>query len=291
MDTIDSWKLWTGLDRLSSYDRGTLALGSIASPVYSQDWNTLDSLGNWRSFTDNGAGQTRAHNAANEIIGITGGGVSPIYDTAGNMTSGPRADNPATRQHLAYDGWGRLVKAYNDSGGSPGSLLAAYAYDGQGRRISKTTGGNTDDFYYNEGWQLLETRRNGDPDAREQYIWDIEYIDTPSSAFAMKTPTAATPTPPTTPCTTRRTPTTASPGCSMPPERMWNTTATPHTASQACTMGTGARYPAARRWTTRSSSGGTTATRRPGRTTPEAGTTTPRWGGGGRETSPGMLMG
>jgi YD repeat-containing protein len=123
----------------------------------------------------------RTANAANEITNISQTGwISPSYDAAGNMLSGPKATTETTRLWYVYDAWGRLVEVKNDNGsGAPGTTLATYAYDGLNRRVSKATGGNTDDFFYNEGWQLLEVRRNGSSNARVQYTWDASYIDTP----------------------------------------------------------------------------------------------------------------
>jgi RHS repeat-associated protein len=123
----------------------------------------------------------RTTNAANELTDVSQTGwVDPTYDAAGNSTSGPKAGAEGTRLHYVYDAWNRLVQVKNDNGsGSPGTTLATYAYDGLNRRVSKATGGNTDVSYYNEGWQLLEVRRNGSANAREQYTWDAGYIDTP----------------------------------------------------------------------------------------------------------------
>jgi hypothetical protein len=36
-----------------------------------------------------------------------------------------------------------------------------YTYDGTARRIRKTMSDNTENFYYNASWQLLETRPAG----------------------------------------------------------------------------------------------------------------------------------
>jgi hypothetical protein len=33
-----------------------------------------------------------------------------------------------------------------------------YTYDGTARRITRTMGDKTENFYYNDSWQLLETR-------------------------------------------------------------------------------------------------------------------------------------
>jgi RHS repeat-associated protein len=106
-----------------------------------------------------------------------------VYDLAGNMVVGPKTGAGSTKLHYVYDAWNRLVAVKNDNGGSPGSTLATYAYDGLNRRVSKATGGHTDDSYFNEGWQVLETRRDGDPDAREQFVWEETYVDTPAVRF------------------------------------------------------------------------------------------------------------
>jgi hypothetical protein len=54
-----------------------------------QDW-TLDGLGNFGTFNDDGASQDRTVNEANEIESISGGWITPVYDAAGNMISGPK---------------------------------------------------------------------------------------------------------------------------------------------------------------------------------------------------------
>ena len=151
-----------------------------------QSW-TLDSLGNWRSNTTAAGTQARTANAANEIGAITGGGVDwidPVYDAAGNMTSGPKAGAETTRIHYMYDAWNRLVAVKNDSSGSPGTTIETYEYDGLNHRVQKTpNGGSSEHSYYNEGWQLLEVRVGSDRDPREQYIWDLRYIDAPVVRF------------------------------------------------------------------------------------------------------------
>jgi hypothetical protein len=35
----------------------------------------------------------------------------------------------------------------------------------------------TQDTYYNQSWQALEVRHDGDPDPIDQYIWDPRYVD------------------------------------------------------------------------------------------------------------------
>jgi hypothetical protein len=78
------------------------------------------------------------------------------------------------------------VHVYADSN-TNGSLdvgtdapVAEYRYDGLRRRIRKIVEGQAQyDYYYNESWQVLEVRKDSDPDPYEQYVWDVRYIDAP----------------------------------------------------------------------------------------------------------------
>jgi hypothetical protein len=58
---------------------------------FDQDW-TLDGLGNFSGFNDDGTSQNRTANAANEISSISGSWIDPTYDAAGNMISGSKPD-------------------------------------------------------------------------------------------------------------------------------------------------------------------------------------------------------
>jgi len=122
-------------------------------------------LGNWRGFREdpNGCGsflldQTRTHNAVNEITGISESQgpswVDPIYDAAGNMISGPKGDNPTTKIHMRWDAWNRLTAAYADNGGSVGTLIASYQYDGRNYRIRKSVAGDAIAFRKSNGVEL-----------------------------------------------------------------------------------------------------------------------------------------
>ena len=108
------------LDRLTDSDR---------ADDFDQSWG-LDGLGNFGTFDDDGASQTRTVNAANEITDITGGWITPAYDAAGNMISGPKPGDETTRIHYVYDAWNRLVAVKADDSGEPGDLIAEYEYDG-----------------------------------------------------------------------------------------------------------------------------------------------------------------
>jgi hypothetical protein len=111
---------------------------------------------------------------------------------------------------VANDAWNRLTAAYADDSGEEGDLIALYAYDGRGYRVSKAaavydegdlTGYDRTDYYYNDvaqppsavGWQCLEERfignapsplmgegwGEGDMTPHVQYLWSVVYIDTP----------------------------------------------------------------------------------------------------------------
>ena len=83
--------------------------------------------------------------------------VSPVYDSAGNMTEGPKpgslADG-ATRHHYVWDAWNRLVQIQADAEGDPGDIIATYRYacpaplagNGQHHRIVKLVRNAADDW-------------------------------------------------------------------------------------------------------------------------------------------------
>ncbi len=109
---------------LTNFNRGDLVSGnSIPLPNRTEDF-TLDALGNWKSFNDDGTSQTRTHNAANELD-TNSAGHNPTHDAAGNMTSIPSPQVPALGLTATYDAWNRLVKLSSGSG-----TLATYRYDG-----------------------------------------------------------------------------------------------------------------------------------------------------------------
>ena len=165
---------YDGLDRLIDTDRNGSAFES---------W-TLDTLGNWSSFTDGGTTTTRSADAVNQITSISGSGaVTSEYDAAGNMVVAPQPADGTKKFYLTYDAWNRLVKVEKDAVPSGRDTVATYEYDGRNYRIQKTVGSDTFDYYYNESWQLLEARLNGDADPQEQYVWVLSYIDAPVLRF------------------------------------------------------------------------------------------------------------
>jgi RHS repeat-associated protein len=204
------------LNRLIQAKRGTLsgsygAYGAPATVTHQEDYD-LEALGNWRGYKvyndgDLDLDQTRGHNSVNEIdtnddhadaagnaiAASTGDNwIDPTYDAAGNMAGAAAPSAPTTRLHFTYDAWNRLV-AYTDSSDN---VIAEYRYDGLNRRIAKLLAGDDwdrTDYYYNEGWQVLEERLAEDVDEADkddpattmrcQYVWDIRYIDAPVVRF------------------------------------------------------------------------------------------------------------
>jgi RHS repeat-associated protein len=178
--------LHSAFDEEYTYDSIDRLASATRADDFDQSW-TLDGLGNFAEFDDDGESQTRTANGVNEITGITGGWISPSYDAAGNMISGPKPGDETTRVHYVYDAWNRLVKVYDDDSGDPGDLIAEYEYDGTNRRIEKeVTGASHAHYYFNHDWQLLEERFVDEQDellASNQYVWSARYIDAPIIRF------------------------------------------------------------------------------------------------------------
>jgi RHS repeat-associated protein len=150
---------YDNLNQLTSFSQGA---------THTQNW-TLDALGNWSTFTNDGVPQTRTHNKQNQVTAV--GGNTLTFDNNGNtltvVISSPVPENHA----YAYDAWNRLVQATDNLT----STTATFAYDALDRRLSQTTGGTTTDLYYSDQWQVLEERISGA--AKAQYVWSPVYVD------------------------------------------------------------------------------------------------------------------
>jgi RHS repeat-associated protein len=181
--------------RLDNVGWGTLNSGrtALTSTFATQDWG-LDALGNWTSFDQVVGGmvdfnQTRTHNKANEVTGLTTTGnawnTGIGHDAVGNITTMPRPSDPTLSPYTCvYDTWNRLVKVSEGS-----TTVAEYEYDGLNRRIVKSlgTGAVKDHYYFNEDWQELEVRKetSGTISANplEQFVWHPYYIDALATRF------------------------------------------------------------------------------------------------------------
>jgi len=123
---------------------------------------------------------------------------TPAHDARGNTTTFPQPSDLTATYSATYDAWNRLAFVWVDSNGDGDhdageTVIARYEYDALNRRTKKHLSADTDDdfdsfkhFYYNAGWQILETRRsegeNTGPETLHpeyQYVWSQRYIDSP----------------------------------------------------------------------------------------------------------------
>jgi len=182
---------YDALSQVNDFQRGTLNADRTAmedTPRRQKDW-TYDQMGNWLQFDVEEDGedllnQTRTFNKVNEMLSISTPPsqtqwVQPQYDARGNQILMARPDSPAGAFTCRYDAWNRLVEVRDQN---DGSLVASHAYDGDHRRISKTTPEAVDDFYYS-GWQVLEVRRDNDADPLQQHLWSPDYLHSPICRF------------------------------------------------------------------------------------------------------------
>jgi RHS repeat-associated protein len=157
---------YDNLNQLVAFARGTLngSHDTISSPAHSITWS-LDALGNFSSTTTDGG--SAVNNTFNKQNKETAAGSNTLaFDSNGNLTTDDQGHT------LVYDAWNRLVAVKNGS-----TTLVSYKYDGFGRRITETAGGNTRDLYYSVNWQVLEERYNGGTSADIQYVWSPAYVD------------------------------------------------------------------------------------------------------------------
>ena len=177
--------LQTALSETYSYNALNELISTARNDNFDQSW-TLDGLGNWSGFNDDGTSQTRTTNAANEIAS-TSGLATPTYDAAGNMTTVPDPSDTSSVLHCRYDAWNRLVKVTKTVEGLE-QTVAEYGYDGQNRRIVKKTyaeGVLTEvrHYYLSVQNQVLEERLASPiPNPQtlipvSQYVWGPRYVD------------------------------------------------------------------------------------------------------------------
>ena len=182
---------YDGLDRLTSFDRGELNganTGLVGGPTLTQDWPALDATGNWKRFQQgvvDALDQTRTHDAANEITGISETvGVHwkpPTYDANGNMTMLPRPGDLTKGYAGTWDSWNRLVKLATDD--ATPKTVAEYEYDGLNRRQVKkvydSSGSllQTRRYYFSDQWQALEEQVDASTAATRQFVWGARYVD------------------------------------------------------------------------------------------------------------------
>ena len=119
-------------------DEGRLVNWERDDGQLDQAWN-LSAVGDWDSYTENAAVQTRTHNAVHELIGIDS--QSLTYDVKGNLT----ADHLG--RTFAWDADNMLASVTVSPTATVGQEgTHGYAYDAIGRRVSKTVDNNDSTF-------------------------------------------------------------------------------------------------------------------------------------------------
>ena len=158
------------------------------SPQKNWVWNdtfggqtySLDAMGNFVNFYNNGTVDQRTHNTSNEIITRLLGGTAknPSYDAAGNMT------DDGEQYKFVYDFRNRLISVTTRDA-TPKKVLD-FAYDGLDRRIRKTSyagDGSTvvcDVRFLYDGQRIIEKRDHGNSDfLLARYVYGTQYIDEP----------------------------------------------------------------------------------------------------------------
>jgi RHS repeat-associated protein len=198
----DEYYSYDDIQRLVTFDRGDLNAGKTAisgTPVKEEDWG-LDMTGNWTDFVQKTSGTTdlnqdRAHNAVNELTGITESvgtaWIDPVQDRAGNLTTLPKPSSLSTGLTCTWDAWNRLVEVKQGA-----VVMGRYEYDALGRRVKShvdsQSPGNPNGvdayvhFFYNSDRQELESRvsasENTGPESLQptyQYVWSRRYLDAP----------------------------------------------------------------------------------------------------------------
>ena len=172
---------YDSLYQVKEFDRGNLninrtAIGGI--PSAEEDFS-YDPTGNWKQYKNVADGtvkldQTRKHNKDNQLTQIDGSSNGITYYRAGNATLiSPDASGDWSKSYtLTWDAWNRLVKVEDGA-----ALVADYAYDGTFRRTTKTVGGTTRHYYYNDEWKTIEERIGTSTNAERQYVWGNRHRD------------------------------------------------------------------------------------------------------------------
>jgi len=156
-------------DRLTSFKTGTLngSKTAITSQIYSQGW-TLDSIGNWAGFNDNGSNSTNVFSDTHEMTQFKG--IINTFDNNGNLIfDGVRS--------FKYDAFNRIIEV------KVGSVsLAEYQYDAFNRRVVKKVDGDlnssfetTIKFLY-DGFRCIEELNASDVLVKD-YVYGSLYID------------------------------------------------------------------------------------------------------------------
>jgi RHS repeat-associated protein len=164
---------YDGLGRVTSFERGTLntakdGLTGTADPY--QDW-TLDAVGNWDAFDNDGTSQTRDHDKENRLTEVTEGGTDDDFHHSKNGEI-VEAFGTAGTDVFIYDAWGRLA-GFDSDYATANVGETDFEYDALNRRMVS----EGEVHYHTKDWQVIEERDATSGQLDTQYVWSPAYID------------------------------------------------------------------------------------------------------------------
>lgn len=163
---------YDGLHRLSDNKRGQVVGTTVpATPNFSQDW-TLDKVGNWTAWNNNGINETRTHNNHHALTSR-----KPMPDAQSDYDANGNQSDDGVSLRFEHDAEDRLQRVTNRA--TPGDEFARYRYDIFGRRVEKLITGVPNQVvrYYYSGARIIEERDGGDA-VQATYTYG-NYIDEP----------------------------------------------------------------------------------------------------------------
>jgi RHS repeat-associated protein len=146
---------YDGLHRLRTYRRGRVVGNTVPTPSLQQSW-TLDKVGNWTSWNNNGVTETRTHDSHNALTSRSTVSRPLSYDADLNQT-----DDGTSPFVFEYDANDHL-KLVRDR--AIETVVASYKYDALGRRVEKFIAGTPNKVvrYYYSGERIVEERDRND---------------------------------------------------------------------------------------------------------------------------------
>jgi YD repeat-containing protein len=130
--------LYDTAQRFTKYERGTLG----GSPSFYQGY-TLDDLGNWSSFNNNGSTESRTHDSVNQLTAR--GATSLTYDLNGNLV------NDGTQKYV-WDSLNRLISNTDLSN----ATIVDYYYNADNLRVEKHHAGGAKEQFSYDGARVIE---------------------------------------------------------------------------------------------------------------------------------------
>ena len=166
---------YDGIHRLVDNKRGQVVGNTVPLPALSQGW-TLDKVGNWTVWNNNGASETRTHNNHHALTSRSTVPLPQSYDANFNQTDDGSAFT------FVYDANDQLQQVKDRT---TGAELARYRYDALGRRVDKSVptappGAQVTRYYYAD--QRIIEERNGSDAVQATYTYGT-YIDEPLTMY------------------------------------------------------------------------------------------------------------